>query len=240
MRLGVVCEGPTDFHAIECFFGYTLQAAGKEVEFIALQPKMDNSAPEGGWGNVLLWLKNNPPSSRLQQFFKGGLFGGEFSLEPLDGILLQLDSDILGEPSFSAYMQKEYDYVVSVPTLADERADEVRSVLSTAAKLSEVTKADQSRHILTAAVESTEAWCVAAFKRPPQDFELLAGQDLIDCFMCALATSEGNVPDPPYAKVDKQSKRRRQFCESHAGSSERIVETCAQFRKAHEELLRLT
>ena len=73
-----------------------MSSEGFSVEFVPLQPDPDATSPEGGWTHVLLWLENHPPDSRIPQFFTGGLFGGDLAQEPLDGILVQLDSDILG------------------------------------------------------------------------------------------------------------------------------------------------
>ena len=54
MRVGVVCEGPTDFFAIESFFGHALENDQIDAEFVRVQTKSDNTNSEGGWGNVLL------------------------------------------------------------------------------------------------------------------------------------------------------------------------------------------
>lgn len=55
-RIGAVCEGPADFHAITSFFGHSMSLTGIPVKFVPLQPDPDATAPEGGWGHVLLWL----------------------------------------------------------------------------------------------------------------------------------------------------------------------------------------
>ena len=59
MRVGVVCEGATDFVAIDAFFGQSLADHGIEAEFVPIQPEKDKTSPEGGWGNVLHWLQKN-------------------------------------------------------------------------------------------------------------------------------------------------------------------------------------
>ena len=48
MRVGVVCEGPTDFFAIESFFGHALKNDQIDAEFERIQPTLDNTNPEGG------------------------------------------------------------------------------------------------------------------------------------------------------------------------------------------------
>ena len=240
MRIGVVCEGPTDWHAIRSFLKDSMSSAGIPVDFVQLQPDPDATSPEGGWGNVLFWLDDHPPKSRALQFFTEGLFGGELAQEPLDGILVQLDSDILGNDSFGVRVKKQYGHTVASPTAAEQRAEEVRHVLSLAARLIEMTEADVSRHVLVPAVESTETWCVAAFLSPHHsDFESLSGPDLVNEFMCALEKSESRKPRPPYADFDKSRCRRSRFCKAYASQSKRVIDGCPRFREAHDQLCSL-
>ena len=213
-----------------------MTSAGFSIEFIPLQPDPDATSPEGGWTNVLLWLKNHPPDNRVLQFFNGGLFGGELGQKPLDGILVQLDSDILGNDSFGAYVKKQHGHTVANPAAAGQRAEEVRHVLSLAARLLEMTEADVSRHVLAPAVETTETWCVAAFSPLHSDFESLSGQDLVDEFMFALERSESRTPKPPYANVSKSPSRRLRFCEAYASQSDRVIAGCPRFQEAHHRL----
>ncbi len=236
VRIGVVCEGLTDWHAIRYFLGNSMSSAGFSVEFVQLQSEPDATSPAGGWTSVLTWLDNNPPDSRVLRFFAGGLFGGECARKPLDGILVQLDSDILGNGSFDTHVLRRYAYTVVNPEAAEQRADEVRNVLRLAARLSEMTEADVSRHVLAPAVESTETWCVAAFSPIRSDFESLSGPDLVDEFMCALEKSEGRRPVPPYAAASKSPKRRKHFCEAFASLSARVIDGCPCFRESHERL----
>lgn len=213
-----------------------MSSEGLSVEFVPLQPDPDATSSEGGWTNVLLWLKNHPPGNRIQQFFTEGLFGGELANEPLDGILVQLDSDILGNGSFCVHVKKQLGYTVENPEAAAQRAEEVRHVLALAARLLEMTEADVSRHVLAPAVEATETWCVAAFSALRSDFESLSGTDLANAFMCALERSESRPPVPPYANVDKTTNRRLRFCKAYASKSWRVIDGCPRFREAHERL----
>lgn len=239
MRIGVVCEGPTDFHAINSFFGHSLSESGIEVKFQPLQPEMDATSHIGGWSNVLLWLNKHPPATRIQQFFAGGLFGGALSAEPLDGLLIQVDSDVLSQISFSTFVRDNYGYVSTNPSTTVARASEIRHILSLAARLSEMTIDDVNRHVLAPAVESTEAWCVAAFTTPTSDFEILSGQTLIDAFMCALEISESRIPSPPYAEINKSQNRRKRFCKTYSNFSGRILTGCQQFHETHDKLASL-
>ena len=237
MRVGVVCEGPTDFFAVKSFFGHALEnALAAPVEFIALQPQMDKTNPEAGWGNVLLWLANNPPVSRVQQYFGGGLFAGALGSDPLDALLIQLDSDILGDRLFKDYVFKSYNLTVENPTQQDERAKEISRVLQEAAQFINMTAIDVRRHVIAPAVEATESWCVAAFNAQAMNCEDLSGQRLVDAFMVALEKSEGRIPSLPYANTDKDQRRREIFCNKHASGSARVIEGCPAFERAFLQL----
>lgn len=201
MKIGVVCEGPTDFHAIKNFFGSALQEAGIEFEIRSLQPDMDNTLPKGGWNSVIKWLMKNPPSSRAISIFGSGLFST--SSASYDALLIQMDTDILEDPLFQKYISEKLQHNVQSRTDASARAQELRRVLQLAGRFEQMTLREIKNHIIVPAVESTENWCVAAFTRPTQNFETLSGQYLIDAFMCALLRYEGQTPAPPMVKLIK-------------------------------------
>jgi len=46
-----------------------------------------------------------------------------------------------------------------------ERGREIRSIIEMAGRFNELVKVDRERHIVSPAVESTETWCIAAFRR---------------------------------------------------------------------------
>jgi hypothetical protein len=236
MRIGVVCEGPTDYFAVVSFFGHALKEEGIQAEFVSLQPQMDQTRPPGGWGNVLSWFDRNPPSLRIQQHFGGGFFGGSLGTPPLNALLIQLDCDVLGERPFSDYVQKTYGMTLGNPADEGERAGEIRRMLEVVAKFSDMTEGDIGRHVVAPAVEATESWCVAAFTTPTPNCEALRGQALVDAFMTALERSEGRLPTPPYANTDKNPARREAFCKKHAQGSDRVRSGCAHFEQAFQQL----
>ena len=54
MRVGVVCEGPTDWHAIVCFLEASLTDRGIAPVFVEIQPEMDKTnRANGGWGRCI-------------------------------------------------------------------------------------------------------------------------------------------------------------------------------------------
>jgi hypothetical protein len=236
MHIGVVCEGPTDYPAISCFFGEALRARDIEATFKALFPEMDRTRPDGGWANVLLWLKNNPPAKRIQQYFGGGLFGGNLSGDRFDAIIIHLDTDVIEHESFVAFVRESYNHDVSIGGDCDARAAEISAVIEIAADFNSMTQRDQVRHVPTPAVESTENWCVAAFHGQPENFELIRGDELTNRFMAALEKSESRSPQDRYTNVDKDHDRRTRFCERHANGASRIVSGCRQFSLALDKL----
>ena len=235
MKVGIICEGPTDFVAIENFFGAAMAANGIECEFVSVQPDMDNTRPNGGWASVLNWLLKNPPDARALRYFGSGLFS--ISSASYDALLIQMDADILDDPNFQRFSINHLGYHVKVAEASSERADEIREVLRIAGRFGDMTERDQNRHVLSPAVESTENWCVAAFTMPPNDFETLSNQDLTDAFMSALHRSEGADPTPPYANIDKSMQRRSRFCRAHAAFHGRVAQGCEQFRVARDQLV---
>ena len=238
MRIGVVCEGQTDFIAIEAFLGHSLKHHGITAEFEAIQPEMDNSSP-AGWGHVLMWLVNNPPRTRVLKLFGGGLFGGNLARPPLDCLLIHLDTDILGHDSFNKYIKKKFGYTANSPTEPIDRGQEISDILKLAWREQDMADADNDRNVPAMSVESTENWCVAAFSAQPDDFELLSGQHLVDCFMSALEISEGQRPNTPYVNIAKNIRRRQGFCKNHASNSLRVSSGCHHFKIILEKLMLL-
>lgn len=239
MRVGVVCEGPTDLPAIQEFFKTSLKRRGITAKFEAIFPEMDNTRPSGGWANVFSWAVRYPAASRIQRYFSGGFFGGALTAEPLDAIVFQLDSDVLSHELFQQFVFDRYSIEFTPPDDPAIRANIIRSILSRALQMDVLTDADRKRHVLVAAVESTEAWCVAAFHAVSDDFEKLRGQGLTNAFMTALELSESRTPQPSYENTDKSYHRRLRYCEKHASNSDRIERSCAQYADTIEHLASL-
>lgn len=97
MRIGIVCEGETDAHAMECFLGASLRSRGLEAYFVRLQPAMDRTGPSGGWGMLLKWFEDNEPDKRVRTYFDGGLFDHGLSAKQCDVVTFQMDADVLSD-----------------------------------------------------------------------------------------------------------------------------------------------
>ena len=96
MRIGIICEGPTDEPAITNFLKASLTYRDITPEFVLIQPDNDRTKPsDGGWHAVLNWLLNNPPKSRIATYLSGGLFDDGLSAKRCDVLVFQMDSDIL-------------------------------------------------------------------------------------------------------------------------------------------------
>lgn len=232
MRLGVICEGPSDYPAMVHFVGAALKNQGIDAVFQSLSPNMDKTRPEGGWGSVLTWLNNNPPVTRIQRYFGGGLFGGELQQELLDAIIIQLDTDIIVNSSFTDFVRSQYGLNIKDHVDPELRAREIVQVITKAANLDILTDADARRHVPFAAVESTETWCIAAFNPQKSGSELLKGLSLTNAFMTALEKSESKSPKLSYQNIDKTYKRREIFCKKHASNVQRILDDCGEFCRA--------
>ncbi len=229
MKVGVVCEGPTDFPAITNFFANSLQKRGITASFRAIYPEMDRTRPDGGWANVFSWAIRYPAAGRIQRFFSGGFFGGALTTDPLDAIVFQLDSDVLDHEVFKNFVFDRFSIEYLPSDDPSRRGEIIESILSRALQMDVLTDADNRRHVLVAAVESTEAWCVTAFRAQPSDCESLKGQALTNAFMNALELSESRIPQASYENADKSYHRRIAFCKMHASNSERIERDCPQY-----------
>ena len=143
------CEGPTDFFAIESFFGHALENDGINAQFVPIQPEADNMNSGGGWTNVLLWLHRNDPKYRIKNYFGGGLFEEPLDEPPLDAILIQLDSYIFSEQSFTNHVSNKYELDVENPDGAQERANEIRKVIRNAARFDDINEQYKALHVMS-------------------------------------------------------------------------------------------
>ena len=230
MRIGIVCEGETDTHAIMCFLGASLESRGVTADFVDLQPELDRISPTGGWGLVLKWLEKNPPGSRVRMYFGGGLFDHGLSAKQCDVIVFQMDSDSLSDVAFQNHIRNQFGSDIADRDDPIERGNEIRSIIELAGSFDELVEIDRDRHIVAPAVESTETWCLAAFRRVEGDPELLAGQELCMAFMTALHRSE-NRPVQEFTQVDKSPERRLRFCRKHSSGFRRLEDQCHHFRE---------
>ena len=238
MRIGIVVEGPTDVCAVVRFVRQSLQDYGISSSFVDLQPPMDNTSPEGGWAAVLRWLEDNPAEARAQRYFGGGLFDGELFAKVCDVIVVQMDADILGEKTFVQYSSQHLGLCPTNPDEPKERGREIRKIIEKAGSFSDLSEHDRKRHIAAPAVESTETWCVAAFRRVVENPETLRGQALVTEFMTALHVFESRRVQE-FAKVDKTQSRRDDFCGAHAVGAQRLAEQCFHYRELVKTLVQL-
>ena len=229
MRVGIVGEGPTDVHAITSFLGASLESRGIEALFINLQPDLDRTNPRGGWPLMLKWLEVNPPDVRSRSYFRGGLFDGELSAKRCDVIVFQMDADVLSDEGFRHYVRNRFDLEVIEPDNPVERGKLIEHIVKMAGGFDLLSNSDRRCHVVAVAVESTEAWCIAAFKRLDIDPEGLRGQDLCDQFMAALHRSEGR-PIQEFVHISKSVRRRSRFCRKHSDGFENLEAQCYHYR----------
>lgn len=218
MRIGVVCEGPTDEPAITNFLRASLKGQGIESVFVPIQPESDRTKPsDGGWHAVLNWLRKNPPKSRIKNYLSGGLFDDGLSAKRCNVLVFQIDSDILSECGFQNWTRNNLGYDVTDSSDPIQRGNEIRSIIGIAGKFEELSDDESTRHIPAPAVESTEAWCVAVYGMFSGDHERLKGLDLCREFMTALHRSEDRDLQP-FTQINKTPGRRSRFCKKHAAA----------------------
>lgn len=238
MRIGIICEGPTDEPAITNFLKASLTYRDITPEFVLIQPDNDRTKPsDGGWHAVLNWLLNNPPKSRIATYLSGGLFDDGLSAKRCDVLVFQMDSDIL--PSVTSR---------TGPGILLVTASRTRLIQFNAAKRSGRLSGSQenSRHFRTMNRSGTfrhrpsnprkrgASPCMGVFSGDP---ERLKGLALCREFMTALHGSE-NRDLQPFTKINKSPDRRRIFCERHADGFRRLESQCRHYRELVKSLTR--
>lgn len=230
MRVGIVCEGPTDFWAISSFVGESLKARGVSAIFVDLQPTIDASSASsgGGWTNAFAWLENNPRAYRRIQYLDGGLFGNGLSGKACDCLLVQIDSDVLDGDDFANYIRRHYGIDINVAVYPSDRFDEVQKALAVAAGYQTIADAILDQHVIAPAVENTDAWCVAA--RDPTVIDVESRRKnavLIELERCFAEFEDGAPP----AGGLKNEMRRKLYCAYHKENYRDVENLCALYAK---------
>lgn len=95
IRVGVVCEGPSDFAIIEWSLKQALGRQGHTSEFHPIHPIRDKTSgvfDDGGWHQVYRWCVRNDRTAR-QRFFGQGLFDDDDAIA-VDVLLVHIDGDV--------------------------------------------------------------------------------------------------------------------------------------------------
>jgi hypothetical protein len=240
MKIGIVCEGLTDFVAIKTFVKRSLGKRGCDVEIIGLQPMPDETRAGAGWGEVFRWLEKYPPKLRMTQFLGGGLFGGGLSGNTCDLILIQLDSDIIGEEGFNKKIERS-GHEVKLPDEPSERASYLKSIIEHFANFSDMTPEERRKHFPFPAIESTETWCIAAHSECVDNPERYKVEDLKHHFGCLVADVFGQQRQEVYANINKKLPTRQKVCD-HLDSDDcltRLEGQCAQYKSDIDSLFSL-
>jgi hypothetical protein len=210
IRIGIVCEGPTDAIVIKVACERYLSEHGWQADVFPIQPLRDRTLGEqGGWTMVRSWLLSNDHESRCKRHFGLGLFANGLDALRCDIIFVHLDSDIVSDVAFnegappavrSATTDREY----VVNKLADWIGRE------------HFTAADQYRYISGVAVQSIETWCLALFDAAAENIEELTGDELGRAFNTALLASESVQNVDVTGIPNKDRRRRARFVEKHS------------------------
>ena len=230
MRIGIVCEGPTDTYAIRYFLEASLIERGITPQFVPIQPDIDRTRPtDGGWGLVMNWLKRNPPRSRTRAYFGEGMFSSPMSAKQCDVMIIHMDTDVLSDTSFRNWMLHYFRYTVEDSTEPVRRGSEARNILRLVGRFCDLNSNDSERHICAPSVESTETWCVAVREQLYTDPERLSGWYLLPEFMTLLHESE-NRRIQPFANLDKTPRRRLRYCKRNSQGFRALEDQCFQYR----------
>lgn len=221
MRVGIVCEGSTDFITISSFLEKSLKAVHIDAEFIDLHPGLDKSSEKNsGWSNALLWLEKNPLKSRKNNILGGGLFGGNLSWKKCDTILIQIDSDCLNEDGFSNFLKKR-DFNVGNPSACEEKIIQVNNAILHLAGLSK-DKCTIERHITCCAAHNSESWCIAALQDDEERMvEHISLGETNEIILHILS----NYPEASSIREERRIKDRdlrQRFCNEYSSEFARV------------------
>lgn len=235
MRIGVVCEGQTDFIALESFLIPALANEGVAAQLVDLQPRMDLTRQGAGWSNALTWLITNNLASRQLNYLGTGLFSGIASPKNCDVILTIIDADVLDFPDFSGFLKNKGYAPVNSPQDSEARYTLIQSTLATVCGFATVAEAALGKHVVAAAVENSEAWCTASYVEDGivADPEKLPKAAIAAAFANKLVHFDGQGADESIKDVT----RRRDFCRSPQASWERVCRSCPMFQKLRDEVV---
>lgn len=235
MRIGIICEGETDYFAIKNFLGAALLANGVDATFVDLQPIIDATQSEGGWGNIHRWLTSNPPAARVRRYFGQGLFEDDLDAKACDVFFVQMDCDHIADSSFVKFNLERYEYDLVERSSQIEVSDLAAEVLALWCGLIELNDGDKARHIIAPAEQSTESWCIGAFRRRDGIVDSLRDQELVVEFMNVIHESE-NRRSMPYTSIDKNIERRQRYCEKHASGYRFLLQNSPSFIRAFDRV----
>lgn len=231
-RVGVVCEGATDFIAIKTYMQNCLANSGLATKFISLQPDMDATRQDGGWTKIATWLSQDTIEQRKIRYLSKGLFANQMDPKACDAILLQIDADVYSEQDFVNFNLKYFEHVV--PT-TNSIVDRRKNLISVLFNWSGVTNQVSDQYIPCIAIQATENWCIAAHKSYIGDLEELSGQDLTDQFLdCMKAVLD--FPIRPSEEKMKDQGRRERYCAATVNGSGGAYIQCSGYRAAIEDL----
>lgn len=210
MRIGVVCEGPTDFVVMRSFFAKDLRKDFGPIDFQIIQPALDNTLP-GGWSQVLYWLENNPPENRSSLYLKGqSLFLRENEDVKFDALIFQIDTDIIGEEGFEKFC-RDRGLTASKPVEPDRRADLIRGILVSISSRSSIGEAIGASEVPIAIVEACETWVVAA-GISDCNAEAMTAEETRNNFGKVFARLSGQKERKSYKNINKNVKSRKRIC----------------------------
>ena len=228
MRIGVVCEGPTDFLAISTFLAHSLINRGVDADFVDVQPELDVTSANsgGGWANALSWLQANPLAARRSAYLGPGLFGGSLAAKRCDYLLIQIDSDVLDDVGFKNYVSSRIIHALAATLKPAERYLEAQLILLEFSGFKDITEALSERHFISPVVENSETWCAAA--RAPDIFniEALDKVSIASELNIRLSAFEAGTPR---AGTLKNVMRRKGYCDGHAAEFERVEAFCPHY-----------
>lgn len=163
ITFGVVAEGPSDLVILKRFLRKIYESGGRSFLFKDLQPYVDNTSntgfSEGGWQLVYKWCIAHPPEIRENSLFSTPLFADDMDEFQCDALIVHMDSDICSEIG-------DKTNVKPVPGENEVPSQHGAFIEATLNEwLWPDGLQDDKRYVLAPAVQSIEAWLVAALSQ---------------------------------------------------------------------------
>lgn len=97
IRIGIICEGASDYTILEWCLREALERIGHKPTFHAIHPIRDKTSgafEDGGWHQVYKWCVRNDQAAR-RRFFGAGLFDDDDAIA-VDLLIVHIDGDVHG------------------------------------------------------------------------------------------------------------------------------------------------
>ncbi len=240
IKIGIVAEGGSDSIVIQGLLRSYIKKSGAfpdcELKFLNLQPYIDNTSrsrfSEGGWMQVFKWCISNPPQERRVAYLGDGLFSDGMDAFNCSALVIHMDADICDKIG-------DKTTVTPVPQKTHVPATRGRFIADVLNEwLWPPGEVSDQKHLISPAVESTEAWLVAGLSEednlPESDHDIQKRLAELDHIVIR------NSPVPKDLKKPKKSFVNYMKITNFASDNiDRILLKCPHFKAMVDQVAQI-